>query len=282
MRSWLFVPGNRPDRIAKARGLSADVLILDLEDSVVIFEKAAARSCVLEALREPRGANRLWVRVNPLETSDFEADLDTALAGGADGIVLPKAESGACIRALGAACAARGQACPPVLAIATETARAIFGLGSYAGLSSSLAGLTWGAEDLSAALGSARSRGEDGTLTGPYALARNLTLFGAVAAEVQPVDTVWTDIRDLAGLEAECLEAVRDGFTGKMAIHPAQVPIINRCFRPSEEEIEVARRIVEAFAAAPTAGVVAIDGEMIDMPHLKRSRLILQRAGEAT
>ncbi|ARC89495.1 CoA ester lyase [Rhodovulum sp. MB263] len=280
MRSWLFVPGNRPDRIVKARGLSADVLILDLEDSVAAPEKAAARACVLEALCAPRGPNRLWVRVNPLHSSDFDADLDTALKGGADGIVLPKAESGESVRALGAACATRGRTCLPVLAIATETARAIFGLGSYAGLSPDLAGLTWGAEDLSAALGSARSRGGDGALTGPYALARNLTLFGAVAAEVQPIDTVWTDIRDLAGLEQECLAAVRDGFTGKMAIHPAQVAIINRCFRPSDEEIAVARRIVEAFAADPAAGVVAIDGEMIDMPHLKRSRLILQRAGE--
>ncbi|AWI85767.1 CoA ester lyase [Alloyangia pacifica] len=279
MRSWLFVPGNRPAMIAKARGVGADVLILDLEDSVAPTEKQAARACVLAALAEYRGRSRLWIRVNPLASPEIAEDLDTALVGGADGLVLPKAESGACVRALRAACDARGKPCPPVLAIATETAQAIFGLGSYSGLAPDLAGLTWGAEDLSAALGSASARDDAGALTGPYAMARNLTIVGAMAAEVQPVDAVWTDTRDLDGLEAECLAAVRDGFTGKLAIHPAQVPVINRCFQPSDEQVSIARRIVEAFAADPAAGVVAIDGKMIDMPHLKRSRLILQRAG---
>ena len=280
MKSWLFVPGNRPAMIAKARASGADVLILDLEDSVAAPEKPAARSCVLEALRQTRGDSRLWVRVNPLGTDHFAEDLSVALEGGAEGIVLPKARGGDCIRAVQAECDARGRPCPPVLAIATETAASVFGLGTYSGLAPALAGLTWGAEDLSADLGSAGSRDGAGALTGPYALVRNLTLFGAVAAGVPAIDSVWTDIPDLAGLEAECRAALRDGFTGKLAIHPAQVPVINRCFQPSAEDIATARRIVDAFAADPNLGVVAIDGEMIDMPHLKRARLTLQKAGE--
>lgn len=278
MRSWLFVPADRPSMIAKARRAGADAVIIDLEDSVAPEAKPVARDACRAALDMERDDVQLWVRINALTSGLAEADIAAVMAGRPDGLVLPKALGGACIQQLATLTDAVGAACPPVLAIATETASALFGLGSYGGLGNTLAGLAWGAEDLSADLGSATSRDGDGRLTGPYALARNLMLAGAVAAGVQPVDTVWTDIRDLAGLEAECLAAQRDGFTGKMAIHPAQVPVINRCFTPSAEDIAMARRIVDAFRNAPGSGVVALDGRMVDMPHLKRSERILARA----
>lgn len=282
-RSWLFVPGNRAHMIEKAQASDADLLILDLEDSVSLEQKPAAREITRTALQDTQRPIPLWVRINALESNLIADDLEAILAANPDGIVLPKAQGGNCVKALITAANTKKLPCPPVLAIATESAAAIFGLGSYGGLQAQLAGLSWGAEDLSADLASATTRESSGALTGPYALARNLMLIGAKAAKVQAVDTVWTDLQNQEGLKAECITARRDGFAGKLAIHPAQVPIINQCFTPSEAEIKEAQDIVAAFAAAPGTGAIALNGKMIDMPHLKRARLLLaQFASSAT
>ncbi len=168
-----------------------------------------------------------------------------------------------------------------IIAIATETARGVFQLGTYAGASRRLIGLTWGGEDLSADLGAEANRLNDGTYADPYRLARALTLVGAAAADVEPIDSVYTNFRDMDGLRAECEAARRDGFTAKMAIHPAQVAVINEAFTPSPEAVERARAIVEAFAANPGAGVIGLNGEMLDKPHLRRAERLLKRAGGA-
>ncbi|WP_427029557.1 HpcH/HpaI aldolase/citrate lyase family protein [Halomonas sp. H2] len=273
MRSWLFVPGNRPDMMEKAARADADAIILDLEDSVSPQKKAEARKAVASALATLHRTSRVWVRVNPVTSDHCEDDIAVALAGGADGLVLPKSESGDTVRQL---MRMAGTGCPPILAIATETAGSLFGLGSYGGLEEALYGMAWGAEDLSANLGSSATRDETGTLTGPFALARNLMLTGAVRAGCQPIDTVWTATRDLEGLEAECNAARRDGFTGKMAIHPNQVPIINRSFLPTTEEIDMAERIIVELGKNPDVGAVSINGQMIDMPHLKRAARVLK------
>lgn len=275
MRSWLFVPGNRPDMMEKAARAGADAIILDLEDSVSPQKKAEGRKAVADALASLARVSRIWVRVNPVTSDHCEEDLAVALAGGADGLVLPKSESGDTVRQL---VRMAGGDCPPILAIATETAGSLFGLGDYGGLEEILHGMAWGAEDLSADLGSTASRDAAGMLTGPFALARNLMLAGAVRAGCQPIDAVWTATRDLEGLEAECNAARRDGFTGKMAIHPNQVAVINRSFQPTEEEIAMAARITGELEKNPNVGAISIDGQMIDMPHLKRATRILELA----
>jgi citrate lyase subunit beta/citryl-CoA lyase len=278
MRSWLFVPGDKAKMIDKARGSAADAVILDLEDSVSPPQKAVARDVTRAALDAPRNGCQLWVRISALDSVDNALDIAAIIAGAPDGVVLPKATGAESISALASIIVAAGHDCPPILAIATETAASLFSIGTYREAGGDLIGLSWGAEDLSANLGSTASRDVAGQLTGPFALARNLCLFGAVAAKVQPVDTVFTDIRDLDGLEAECLAARRDGFTGKLAIHPAQIPVINRCFTPSVEDVAQARRIIAAFVEHPEAGAIALDGQMVDVPHLKRAERILARA----
>ena len=277
LRSFLFVPGDRPERMEKALGLGADALILDLEDSVAPAAKPAARRHVAAFLAAHPEA-KLWVRVNPLDGEENEKDLDAILAGRPDGIVLPKAEGGASVDALVRRLTERGNATAQVMAIATETPAAIFGLGSYAG-AKRLAALTWGAEDLPAAIGAATSREADGRFTPPYEIARSLTLFGAAAAGVAPIETVYPDFRDLDGLAAYAARARRDGFTGMMAIHPAQVPVINAAFTPGEAEIAHAEAVVAAFEANPGAGALSLDGKMIDRPHLIQARRILAARG---
>lgn len=277
LRSFLFVPGDRPERMEKALGLGADALILDLEDSVAPAAKPAARRHVAAFLAAHPEA-KLWVRVNPLDGEENEKDLDAILAGRPDGIVLPKAEGGASVDALVRRLTERGNATAQVMAIATETPAAIFGLGSYAG-AKRLAALTWGAEDLPAAIGAATSREADGRFTAPYEIARSLTLFGAAAAGVAPIETVYPDFRDLDGLAAYAARARRDGFTGMMAIHPAQVPVINAAFTPGEAEIAHAEAVVAAFEANPGAGALSLDGKMIDRPHLIQARRILAARG---
>ncbi|GAA4825954.1 CoA ester lyase [Sphingosinicella ginsenosidimutans] len=277
LRSFLFVPGDRPERMEKALGLGADALILDLEDSVAPAAKAEARRHVAAFLAAHPEA-KLWVRVNPLDGEENEKDLDAILAGRPDGIVLPKAEGGASVDALVRRLTERGNATAQVMAIATETPAAIFGLGSYAG-AKRLAALTWGAEDLPAAIGAATSREADGRFTPPYEIARSLTLFGAAAAGVAPIETVYPDFRDLDGLAAYAARARRDGFTGMMAIHPAQVPVINAAFTPGEAEIAHAEAVVAAFEANPGAGALSLDGKMIDRPHLIQARRILAARG---
>jgi citrate lyase subunit beta/citryl-CoA lyase len=288
VRSLLFVPGDSEKKLANALEGGADALILDLEDSVALAAKPRARGVVAAFIGETRARAvrpRLYVRVNPLDGGLTEADLDAVMPAGPDGIMLPKSRGGADVQRLGVKLAVREaengfvDGATRILAIATESARAMFGLASYAGASERLEGLAWGAEDLGADLGSETYRLPDGGYTGPYRLARDFMLIGAVAAEVAPIDTVYVNFRDEAGLRAECRAARRDGFTAKMAIHPAQVSVINEVFSPSPESIARARAIVAAFAASPGAGVLSLDGEMLDLPHLKRARKVLERTG---
>ena len=277
LRSLLFVPGDRPDRMKKALGSGADGLILDLEDAVAPSAKTEARRAVAEFVAANPAAN-LWVRINPLTTDEADRDLDALVAARPDGIVLPKAEGGASVDALARKLTERGNATALILAIATETPAAMFQLGTYGG-ARRLAGLTWGAEDLPAAIGASTSREEDGSFTPPYQLARSLCLFGAAAAGVAPIETVFPAFRDLDGLADYAVRARRDGFVGMMAIHPAQVPVINTAFTPTADEIAFAQAVVDAFAANPGAGALSLDGRMIDRPHLVQAERILAASG---
>ncbi|MGH6659138.1 MAG: HpcH/HpaI aldolase/citrate lyase family protein [Sphingomicrobium sp.] len=270
-RSWLFVPADSERKIAKALDSAADAIIFDLEDSVAAANKAGAR----ELLRnlEPRdGGPAWWVRVNPLASDYLKDDLEVLANSGIHGIVLPKAESGADVVEL-----AHRTGTIPIHAIVTETAASLFGLLSYRIPNSPLAAMSWGAEDLSAALGAASKYDADGGLSFTYRMARSLCLAGAVAAGVQPVDGVFADFKDEAGLRAEAEAAAREGFTGKLAIHPDQVAIINVAFSPSADDIAHAEAIVAAFEAEPQAGVLSVGGRMVDRPHLIQATRILER-----
>lgn len=273
MRSMLFVPADSERKLAKAADAGADALILDLEDSVAASRKPEGRRMALDYLRQPRGGGPLlYVRINPVGGEHALSDLAVVMAGAPDGIMLPKATPGALRRLdanLEALEAAHGIAIggTQVVAIATETAGALFELGQFAGITPRLAGMTWGAEDLAAVLGAANRR-PDGVYDDTFRLARSLCVLGAGAAGVPAIDTVYTDFRNDGGFAEECAAARRAGFTGKMAIHPAQVPMINAAFTPSEAEVEWARTIVAAFAANPDAGTIGIGGRMIDRPHL--------------
>ncbi|MEM1049578.1 MAG: CoA ester lyase [Pseudomonadota bacterium] len=288
MRSLLFVPADSDRKLEKSLSSGADVIIVDLEDSVALSAKPEARRIAREFLqnRAPSAPeSRFYVRINDLQSGLAEADLDAVMPGAPDGIMVPKTESGRDIQKLHAmldvreAEAGLADGVTRIIPVATETAASVFGLGSYAGASERLAGMTWGAEDLSADLGAAANRDAAGRFTEPYRLARNLCLFGAVGARVAPIDTVFTAFRDTDGLTEECREAERDGFTAKLAIHPAQVPIINSVFTPSDAAVDRAARIVDAFRTAGDAGVIGLDGEMLDRPHLKRALGTLARAG---
>ena len=272
LRSLLFVPGDRPERMEKALGLGADALILDLEDSVAPANKPVARAAIADFLERAERTAKLFVRINPLDSDYFVDDLVAVLGSNPDGLVLPKAEGAASVRKLA------DRSGVPILPIATETPAAVFALGEYAQVASELAGLTWGAEDLPAAIGASASRDGEGAYLPPYQTVRALTLFGAAAAGVNPIETVYPNIKDLDGLKRVAEAAARDGFTGMMAIHPAQVPVINAAFTPSPEAVAQARAIVAAFDASPGAGALQLDGKMIDAPHLKQARRILERA----
>lgn len=276
LRSLLFVPADRPERFAKAAASGADALIIDLEDSVAPEKKAIGRDAVAEWLREGRGA-ATFVRINPLDSGLADDDLAAVLPGRPDGLVLPKTEGAASVQAL---LERMGDApcLPPVLPIATETPAAIFQLGSYAAVGQHLAGLTWGAEDLPAAIGAATSREPDGSYTAPYEMVRGLTLFAAHAAATAAIETVFPRIDAPDALAAYVARARRDGFTGMMAIHPSQVEIINRGFTPSEEELAHARAVIAAFEANPGAGALKLDGKMIDRPHLIQARRLVEMA----
>ena len=286
MRSQLFVPGDSEKKMHKGLDSGADCLFIDLEDSVAAANKETARAMAREFLTASRKlATRplLYVRVNALDTGLTDRDLDAVMPGAPDGILLPKSQGGVDVQHLAAKLAVREaendlvDGGTRICCVATETASAIFGLSSYKGASRRLSALTWGAEDLSADLGAETNRLEDGTHAPVYILARNMTLLAAVSAGVQPIDTVYPNFRDEAGFRRECIEARRDGYTGKMAIHPAQVPVINEIFTPPAAEIERAKRIVQAFADNPTAGVIGMDGEMRDKPHLERAKKLLAR-----
>jgi len=244
MRSLLFVPGDDARKLARALASGADALILDLEDGVAPTRKGEARAALRDFIfsaRQHQSRPRLLVRINGLETDLCGADLDAIMPAGPDGIVLPKCRSGADVQHLGARLAVREAECGlpdgacAILPLVTETAGALFGLASYAGSSQRLLGLAWGVQDLATALGAQTSRMADGALTAPFQLARTLTLAGARAAGVAPVDTVFAAIGDEAGLRAECEAARRDGFSAKMALHPAQIPVINEVFAASAD-----------------------------------------------
>ena len=271
-RSWLFVPADSKKKIAKAIETDADAIIFDLEDSVVPGRKAEARD-ILKALPKRGGGPAWWVRINPIGSEFHKEDLELISRGDVDGIVLPKAESGADIVEL-----AHRTGTIPIHAIVTETAASLFNLLSYRDPKSPLVAMSWGAEDLSAALGASSKYDDSGNLAFTYKLARSLCLAGAVAAGVQPVDGVFAEFRDEAGLRAEAEAARREGFTGKLAIHPAQVPVINAAFTPSRDEIAHAEAVVAAFEAHPDAGTVSVEGRMADRPHLEQARRVLGRA----
>jgi citrate lyase subunit beta/citryl-CoA lyase len=286
MRSLLFVPGDSEKKLDKGCGSGADALLIDLEDSISPERKEPARAITLAFLKDFGQATRrprLFVRVNGLASGLIDDDL-AVIEGRPDGIVLPKAEGGAAVIHADAKLTAHEalHGLPDrhvqILALATETAKALFLAGTFAASSPRLIGLTWGAEDLSAELGAEANRDADGRFLDPYRLARSLCLAGAAAAEVQAIDTVYVDFRNAAGLRRECEEARRDGFTGKMAIHPGQVAVINDVFTPMPDAIARAEKVVAAFAAEPGAGVVGIDGIMYDRPHLAKARQLLGRA----
>jgi citrate lyase subunit beta / citryl-CoA lyase len=289
MRSLLFVPGDSPRKLAKGLESGADALILDLEDSVAADRKAEARKITLGFLKEVSTAvrrPRLLVRVNSLDTGLTDADLDAIVAGRPDAILLPKAEGRPSVVELDAKLAARearagvASGAIGIMAIATETAAALFAAGTYAGASPRLSALTWGAEDLSADIGAETNRDADGNFTGPFRLARSLCVAAAAAAKVAALDTVFVDFRNADGLRREAEEARRDGFVGKLAIHPGQVATINAVFTPAPAEIAKAEAVIAAFAAAPGVGVVGIDGVMYDRPHLERAKRLLARANK--
>lgn len=275
LRSLLFVPGDRPDRMEKALGCGADALILDLEDSVTLNAKPAARRAAANFLRQTKGRIPLLVRINPLDSGLLDDDLAAILEVPPHGLVLPKAEGASSVEALSAK--APGI---PILPIATETPAAIFQLGSYVSVRDHLLGLTWGAEDLPAAIGALGARDETGRYTAPYELTRSLTLFGAHAAGVAAIETVYSALADTDGLAAYARRARFDGFNGMMAIHPAQVPIINQAFTPTPEELAEAQAIVDAFAANPDQGALRFAGRMIDAPHLKQAKRLLEYADD--
>jgi citrate lyase subunit beta/citryl-CoA lyase len=283
-RSWLFVPGDSERKLTKGLASAADALILDLEDSVMPSNLPAARGLVAAFLRAHPGP-RLWVRINALGTAHALADLAAVVPAAPAGIMLPKAEGGADVARLGHDLSALEVAAGlpeggiRIAVVATETPAALFALGSYSPAHSRLAALTWGAEDLSAALGAAANRAADGEYAFTFQLARTLCLAGAAAAGVDAIDTVFTDFRDVAGLAREAQAARRAGFVGKLAIHPDQAGPINDAFTPDAAEIAHAERVVAAFAASAGAGVVGLEGRMLDMPHLKLARRILAAAG---
>lgn len=271
-RSWLFVPADSEKKIAKALDSDADAIIFDLEDSVATGQKAAART-ILKDLPARSGGPQWWVRINPIGSEHHKDDLELIGLGDIHGIVLPKAESGADVTQL-----AHRTGNIPVHAIVTETAASLFGLLSYRDPKSPLAAMSWGAEDLSAALGATSKYDESGELSFTYKLARSLCLAGAAAAGVQPVDGVFADFRDDDGLARETAAARREGFTGKLAIHPAQVAVINAAFTPSAEDVAQAQDIIAAFEAQPDAGVLSVGGRMVDRPHLVQAKRVVERA----
>ena len=294
LRSMLFVPGDSEKKIAKAADGAADALILDLEDAVTAQRRPLAREIVLNYLRNRNRsvAQQTWVRINPLGSGGSERqtsleDLTAVVAGAPDGIVVPKTNSGQDVAMLDHFLSALEQreriasGSIKIIAVSTETAAGVLALASYQACSPRLVGLTWGAEDLAAALGAASNRDETGDWEFTYRMARSLCLLAAHAAQVQPIDTLTVDFRDEQRLQREVRAGRRAGFTGKIAIHPAQIDIINAGFTPDAAEIAHAQQIVDAFAANPQAGALQIDGNMIDRPHLVQAMKVLAAGARA-
>lgn len=285
-RSWLFVPGDSEKMLAKSASLGADALVFDLEDAVVASRKEIARKMVGGHLQSAdRSGSQLWVRINALDTSHAIEDLREVMPFRPDGIVLPKAEHADHGETLanmielmeGEFGLEAGQV--KIVLVAIETAKALLTIGSYVEVHPRVIGLSWGAVDLSASIGALSNTDETGKLTAPYVHARTMTLVAAASAGVPAVDTAFLDFKDDAGLRRNCQEARRDGFLGKIAIHPAQVAVINESFMPTTAEIEHARAVVKVFADKPEAGTVSLNGKMLDLPHLVQARRVLEIAG---
>jgi citrate lyase subunit beta / citryl-CoA lyase len=284
MRSWLFAPGDSERKMAKAIEGDADIVLFDLEDAVVAENKPLARSMVSAVLRSnPAQQARLWVRVNPLDSPDALADLAAIMPAKPGGIMLPKVYGRADVEKLDHMLSvlevANGidERSTPVIVLITETAEAMFHTGSYKD-APRVAALTWGAEDLAAAIGASANRNADGSYGFTYELARSLTLLGAASAGVNAIDTISADFKDLDALRLRAEKVRRDGFRGMLAIHPAQVPVINAAFTPSADEIAEAQEIVDVFAANPDMGAIAWKGGMLDLPFLTRARQVLAQA----
>jgi citrate lyase subunit beta/citryl-CoA lyase len=281
-RSWLFAPGDQPAKMAKAAATGAGAVILDLEDSVADTAKPAARTAT-RAFLEARDAAgpELWVRINPLSTAHAAADLAAVVPAAPDGIVLPKPDGPEDVVRLASdldrleAETGLAKGSVAILPIATETPASIFALGGYGVVGPRLIGMTWGAEDLPAAVGAQINRTPDGQFTDLCRIARSLCIAGAAAADVAAIETVYASFKDLDGLRAYAAAGRREGFTGMLAIHPAQVAIIEDVFRPTEAEIAHARQVVALFADNPHAGALALDGKMVDRPHLKQAERLL-------
>jgi citrate lyase subunit beta/citryl-CoA lyase len=286
MRSLLFVPADAGAKLDKAMASGADVVIIDLEDSITPERKPAARQAAREYLKAHSAKAerpRMFVRINGLDTGMTDADLEAIVPGKPDAVLFPKAEGGASVVHLDAklsaqeAIAGLAEGTVKVLAQNVESAAGLFLAGTFKDASKRLIGMTWGPEDLSAELGAESNRDDNGFLTEPYRLARSICLFGAAAAKMPAIETVYVDFRNSEGLRQDTVAARRDGFVGRLAIHPAQVPVINEVFTPSTEQIEKAKAVIAAFAANPGAGAVGIDGKMFDRPHLVRAQALLAR-----
>ena len=282
-RSFLFVPADSERKLEKAGTCGADALILDPEDSVVASARSKARKLAAEFLKQKCDA-KIWVRINPLDTEDALEDLQAVMPAAPEGIVLPKPRGASDAKQLAKLLDALEQESELeagqtlILPVATERPAALFGMDEYAESTARLAGLTWGAEDLSAAVGASSNRDESGNWLPPYQLARSLCLFAAAAAGVPAVDTVYKNFKDAEGLAEFAAAARRDGFEGMLAIHPEQVAIINKAFVPTPAETERAQRIVALFAANPEVGTLGMDGEMVDRPHWLQAKRILETA----
>jgi citrate lyase subunit beta/citryl-CoA lyase len=285
MRSWLFAPGDSDKKMEKATAGSADIVIFDLEDAVASEEKPRARAMVRDFLAgQPEDRSRLWVRINPLDGRYALADLAAVMPGRPGGIMLPKARGRGDVELLDHYLSALeaafgiGEGTTKVIALVTETAEAMYTTGDYAG-APRLVAMTWGAEDLADALGASENRNPDGSYGFTYQLARSLCLIGAATAGVAPIETIQGDFRDLEGLRRRAEQVRRDGYRGMLAIHPAQVEVINHAFTPGEEEIAAAQEIVDLFAAHPGTGTIGHKGAMVDRPHLARAQALLALAG---
>ncbi len=284
MRSFLFVPADSERKLQKAGDVGADALILDLEDSIATAALPDARALAREYLQ---GKSNVWVRINPMDSKEAAADLAAVMPSAPAGIVLPKPKSAAAAIELGERIAELESehdieaGSTGIMPLCTEQPEALFTLNSYIGATERLAGLSWGAEDLSAAIGASSNRDASGNWLPIYEMARSLCLLAAAAAEVPAIDTVFTDFKDADGLRQYAAKARRDGFSGMLAIHPAQIDVINKAFVPTNKEVENAERIVALFAENPGAGTIGMDGKMIDRPHLTQARQLLKLAQQA-
>lgn len=287
MRSVLFVPGDSESKLTRSQSVEADVVVVDLEDSVAVSAKDRARAHAEDFIRgfDRKGqTQRVYVRINALQTPFASADIETVMKAAPDGVLLPKARSGKDVQTLAVKLSAAEKennikdGKTEIAVLATEVADALLAMPTFVDSSPRLTALCWGSEDLSADIGAKTTRDGTGNLTSPFRFARDLCLVTAAAANTVAIDTIYIDLRDQPGLAREAADAARDGFTGKLAIHPDQVAVINDAFTPAPAEISRASEIVQAFAEGDSTGVLTMDGEVLDRPHLRRAKRVLERA----